>query len=155
MGSQSSNRYQYTSYGINCVISAGRADANGKYCQISLPAVFQPSDAFLISDKISWGSYVVQNSYNPAFRHGGVDMDGNGNMRIGTSNDTSPVALSTGKTNILYVDGHVEPKSPRELICIPNSQVKSADFPPPLCIYSIYNCLLTGFDYNSRCSPFN
>ncbi|MBQ7179262.1 MAG: prepilin-type N-terminal cleavage/methylation domain-containing protein [Victivallales bacterium] len=155
MGLSGSSRYQYTSYGINCAISAGRADANGKNCQISLPSVFQPSDAFLISDKMAWGSYVVQNSYNPAFRHGGADLNSEGTMRVGNTNDASPLALSTGKANIVYVDGHAEPKAPREIYGIPNSQVTSTEFPVSLSKHAIYNCLFTGFDYNSRCSPFN
>ena len=155
MGSSSSSRYQYTSYGMNCAISAGRQDANGKYCQISLPSVFQPSVAFLMSDKMTWSAYVVQNSYNPAFRHGGSDMNSSGEMRTGATPDASPVGISTGKTNIVYVDGHAEPKAPRELISIPNSDVKSTEYPKDLSRYSIYNCLLVGFDYNGRCSPFN
>ena len=154
MGLSGSSRYQYTSYGINCAISAGRQDANGNRCQISLPAVFQPSVAWLISDKMSWGAYVVQNSYNSAFRHGGSDVNASGNMRTGANPDEG-ASYATGKTNVVYVDGHAESKSPRELLSIPNSDVRSTEYPKDLSRYSIYNCLLIGFDYNSRCSPFN
>ena len=156
-GSEASSRYQYTSYSINCAISAGRADANGKYCQISAPAIHTPSVACLIADAIKWGGTpVVQNSYNLAYRHNGADMKSTGEMRTGISsdNDVSP-SYSTGKVQIVYVDGHAEPKKFNEIAGIPNSQVTSTEFPASLSKHSIYNYLFIGFDDNRRCSPLN
>ncbi len=154
MGAASSKRYQYTSYGINAAIGAGHNDNNGKRCQISLPAVFQPSVALLVSDKMSWSSYSVLNYNNLAYRHGGADINTSGNMRTGENADESSKA-ATGKANIVYVDGHAEAKKPLELLSIPNSEVRSTEYPKDFSRNSIYNFLLIGFDYNSRCSPFN
>ena len=154
MGLASSSRYQFTSYHINGAIGAGHPDANGKYCQISSPAVFQPSYALLICDAIGWGGYSVMNAHNLAYRHGGADMNSSGNMRTGANPDESP-SLATGKVNVLYVDGHAEPRGRMELRSIPNSDVKSKQWPRDLSPYTLYNLVLTGFDYGNRCSPFN
>ena len=156
-GNESSQRYQYTSYSINCAISAGRADAKSKYCQIAAPSIHTPSVAWLICDGIKWGgTAVIQNTNNCAYRHNGADMKAGGEMRtgVGTDNDVSP-SYSTGKTQTVYVDGHAAPVGYWENCGVPSSQVTSTEFPASLSKSSIFNFLFIGFDYNSRCSPLN
>ena len=156
-GDESAQRYRYTSYSINCAISAGRADNNGKYCQIAAPSIHTPSVAYLVGDGIKWGGTpVIQDIQNPAYRHNGADMKAGGLMRTGVAadNDVDP-SYSTGKTQTVYVDGHAAPIGYWEIRSIPNSQVTSTEFPRSLSKSYYYNFLFIGFDYNSRCSPLN
>ena len=150
-GDEVDKHYRYTSYSINCALSAGRADANNNRCQISAPAVHTPSIAWLISDKISMSIQVIQDYNNPAYRHNGSDLKSTG-PRTCADNDASP-SYSTGKTQVVYVDGHAGAVSYYDIRSIPNSQVTSTEFPKSLSKNICYNFILVGFDYNSRCSP--
>ena len=141
-----------TSYGINCAISAGRADTNGNRCQISEPSIYEPSSAFLVTDTIRNVGPAIQNTYNPNYRHGGVDIRADGSARV-AGDDSNMSTATPGRCNIAYVDGHVEPRKFYELMNIPASSIRSTQFPNGLDKNAIYLFLYSGFLYDNRCAP--
>ncbi len=151
MGWAGDGNFASTSYGINCAISAGRADANGKYCQISEPSIYEPSSAFLVTDTIR-KEPTIQNTYNPNYRHGGADMRSDGTARV-AGDDSNMSTATPGYCNIVYIDGHVEPRKFRALMSIPASSIRSTQFPNGLDKNAIYLFLYAGFLYDNRCAP--
>ena len=152
MGWAGEGNFGCTSYSINCAISAGRADTNGKYCQISEPSIYEPSSAFLVTDTIRSQGTTILNTFNPNYRHGGSDMRSDGTARV-AGDDNNISTATPGRCNIAYVDGHVEPRKFYELMNIPASSIRSTQFPNGLDKNAIYLFLYSGFLYDNRCSP--
>jgi len=104
---------QYFHYAINMSL-AGDKGANTKWGRYhNLSQVKIPSAAFLISEaQRSLDNYKIQAITGIGYRHGSPD-----NRAICSTSQTAPTEFYylQGRANVLYMDGHVEPKSIKDL----------------------------------------
>ena len=107
-GASSLNQFTHTHYGINAWLS-GSAALSKTYLKKNrkLRDVFSASAALLILDSKSVSSYAITHMDYIAYRH----ASGDPRPTVGT-----PVSAtySAGKSNMLFVDGHVQGRSYRE-----------------------------------------
>ena len=120
-GPYSNKLFQYTHYGQNIRLS-GRHTSNAainkrrKLTELTSPSsVIFASDSKLIDGP--WPTHV----YHFGFRHGGGGRD----VASTTLNDTTASATK-GKSNIVYMDGHVKGMTYRELRAVGDGSTSAA-----------------------------
>ena len=106
-GSHADGKYNYTHYAINVWLSGTKTGGAGADLWRPLSALTSPSQAKLATDSKSIGTYAFSNRWAPAYRHKGVDNRTDAGM--------APAANS-GRSNILYMDNHVDGKSYNDLL---------------------------------------
>ena len=109
-GSDASKNYAYTHYALNSILTglAGWGATMEKYYRRKISALTKPSEAVFATDNIRMNSNHVNYSNFAAYRHGGSDPRHNPTNSDGT-------ATLKGRTNIVYMDGHVGAKQYREM----------------------------------------
>ena len=109
-GNDSNKYYYHTHYAINSRLGglSSWGKTNSSYYHRKTSAVNKPSEAIFATDNIRKNCQHVNYPSFPAYRHGGADPRHNPTTSAGTSG-------LKGRTNIVYVDGHVGQKTYREL----------------------------------------
>lgn len=117
-GPTASNQFNNTHYGINAWLS-GSYDFTKTYMKKyrKLRDVFAPTAALLIMDSDYISSFAISHIDYLAYRHGSGD-------HRPVSSTMPSGANSTGKANMLFVDGHVAGRSYREF-SIDLTQIKN------------------------------
>jgi prepilin-type processing-associated H-X9-DG protein len=130
-----------TSYGVNWYLN-GRSRASGAVLfPRKLTALIEPSKSFFVGDNSNKSSYAIQQTGGLLFRHGGCGDDFRG------SGYEPPMAI-TGKTNCLFMDGHVKSKSYQDVYQTPIPEVI-----PPEGIGINHRFLFYGWDYYKHGTP--
>jgi len=101
---------EFIHYGINQSLSGNcQMPTNTKYRKTS--AVTSPSIAMFVGDNISKGNYTFGAVQGFAYRHGNTDP-----RRPGPAGSLSTLLqLKTGRTNVVYWDGHTQSQTLQEL----------------------------------------
>jgi prepilin-type processing-associated H-X9-DG protein len=109
-GSDDSKNYAYTHYGTNSVLTgvAGWGATMDKYYRRKISALTSPTIAIFATDAIRMNQPHVNYPNFAAYRHGGSDPRHN-------PTDSTGTAGLKGRTNIIYMDGHVEAKQYYEM----------------------------------------
>jgi prepilin-type N-terminal cleavage/methylation domain-containing protein/prepilin-type processing-associated H-X9-DG protein len=109
-GSDSSKNYAYTHYATNSVLTGVNTwgATMPKYYRRRISCLTKPTEAIFASDNIRKNNPHVNYPSFPAYRHGGSDPRHNPTTSEGT-------AFLKGRSNFVYMDGHVGSKLFREL----------------------------------------
>lgn len=109
-GSDDTKNYAYTHYAPNSVLTGLKSwgATMPKYYRRKISALTKPTEAIFATDNIRKNQPHVNYPEFPAYRHGGSDPRHNPNNGTGTP-------YLKGRTNILYMDGHVGRKLYREM----------------------------------------
>ena len=109
-GSDDSKNYAYTHYGTNSILTgvATWGATMDKYYRRKISALTSPTIAVFATDAIRMNQCHVNYPNFAAYRHGGADPRHNPTNGAGT-------AILKGRTNIIYMDGHVGAKQYREM----------------------------------------
>ena len=104
-GSDSNTNYAHTHYAVNSLLTGVRTwgGTNERYYRRKISALTKPTEAIFATDNIRKNSMHVNYPNFASFRHGGSDLRHNPNNTDGT-------AGLKGRTNIVYMDGHVGAK---------------------------------------------
>lgn len=101
--------YAHTHYGENGILGySGFGNGSNKYFFRKLAAITRPTEAIFATDNIRTDSLMINWSKFSAYRHGGTDA------RTTTGNYPGE-AMTTGRANIVYMDGHVNGLTYQEL----------------------------------------
>ncbi|MBO5668314.1 MAG: DUF1559 domain-containing protein [Lentisphaeria bacterium] len=100
-------------YAQNQIICHGYyAGSNKDYFIRKLTSIIGPSVAIFLAENVRYNEFALQNTNQIAYRHRGID-------NRHASQEADSALTTTGRSNILYFDGHVEPKSAAELYNTP------------------------------------
>jgi prepilin-type N-terminal cleavage/methylation domain-containing protein/prepilin-type processing-associated H-X9-DG protein len=107
-GSDDNKNYAYTHYATNSVLTglAGWGATMDKYYRRKISVLTSPAIAIFAADSIRMNQPHVNYPDYAAYRHGGTDS---------RHNPGAGVPGSKGRTNIIYMDGHVEAKQYYEM----------------------------------------
>ncbi|MBO4512718.1 MAG: DUF1559 domain-containing protein [Victivallales bacterium] len=111
-GTVSSGRYAYTHYIQNGYLTGALAYQDGNIYSRTTHSIQTPSMAIYCGDSVLPTSYCVKVDRYFSFRHGMADA------RYAAGKDTAP--NTTGRCNMTFADGHVEPKNFLELKGFPS-----------------------------------
>lgn len=102
-GSYNDKKFYYTHYGINILLSGSNAYSANTYNGTfrTLSCLTQASEAILLGDSLTPSNYAMTWSNSFAWRHAGRET-----REVGTGMGGTP-AMTGGKCNFLYMDGHV------------------------------------------------
>ena len=102
-GTYSNNRFQYTHYGINACLT-GESNVRTRFNRFyrKLNCLTEPSKAFIFSDNRQLANYALLNVDHFGFRHGVRDPRGY------TGNTIGSAMFTKGKSNLIFMDNHVE-----------------------------------------------
>lgn len=107
-GGSAQNKFVHTHYAINGWLSGNNSSSKSYQTKKrKLRDVFTASAAMLVMDSKQINSYMVVLMEHIAYRHG------SGDPRPTVASPTHP-GLSQGKSNMLFIDGHVMGRSYRE-----------------------------------------
>lgn len=127
--------YSRTHYGVNVYLTGGCNSGTPEYHHFRKgSAITQPSLAIFASD-INMSSYTITSSRYFKYRHGGA-----GDPRPLRNTVQSP---DNSSANAVYMDGHVNSTTEKQLIAFPDTPYSSINSPTK-------RALLTGYDYNNR-----
>ncbi|MDD5728451.1 MAG: type II secretion system protein, partial [Victivallales bacterium] len=110
-GTDSSKNYSYTHYAINSIL-AGMGTWGGtmsKYYRRKISCLTKPTEAMFAGDNIRKNDMHINYPVFAAFRHGGSDPRHNPTAITGVE------SLLKGRSNFIYMDGHVAGKLYSEL----------------------------------------
>ena len=137
-GSHSSNRFQYTHYGLNAILSGvsnQRDSAFSFYRKNS--SLTEPSKAWLIADQRQLSGYALSSSNQLGFRHGIPDP------RPYDGASLLSAEYTRGKCNFSFMDGHAGDADYKKFSSWrPNTTSNLQDY----LAYSKYYMFLCGFD---------
>lgn len=137
-GSAAANFF-YTHYAINGYISGGRDD----HRPMKMSAIFTPTTTLFVADSSQMVDPTLGDTRMFSYRHGGSDPRYNPNI---------PEDTLKGSTNVVYLDGHAAARTNGDFYSIPDSDIRTLEFPTHLSKLKYWNCLLSGYDYSKRSS---
>ena len=131
-GPRTMGKFQYTHFAINVCLTGikNTRDAFNAY-QRKLSALTNPSQAMLIMDSKRQADYYVSSADGVAYRHGAIDPR--------PYSDSGSALITKGKSNMLFMDVHVDAVNYRTFINWKPQQ-------DPVAPFTYMKIFLRGFD---------
>ena len=108
-GSDVDTNYGCTHYAANSILTgiSGWGATMAKYYRRKLSALTKPTEAVFVTDNIRKNQSHINYKIYSAYRHGGSDTRTDATYNSG-------IPYLRGKTNVLYMDGHVQGRQYRD-----------------------------------------